>query len=361
MTGGGPAVSVIVPAHRCAVTLRKALEALRRSDLPGSQWELVVVDDASGDDTPAVATAYADRVVVLVGTHRGPAYARNRGAEVARGNVLAFVDADVCVHGDALRRMLALLTEHPDVGAVFGAYDTAPSAHGLVSRYANLVHHYVHVHGAGDAETFWAGCGAVRRHVFESVGGYDERRYTRPQIEDIELGHRIRDAGRRILLRPEIQCTHLKRWTLRSMIVASVRDRGVPWVELLLEDGTNARASALNVNTAEQRYTMLVGIAAIGVVISVIAGNVWWLLPSAALLAGALAGSVALLRWLWHQGGARLALAGVALRVLYYGLNGVSVAYGTARYFYNRGGTPRKARARSALRALQNEPPQVGC
>jgi hypothetical protein len=72
-----------------------------------------------------------------------------------------------------------------------------------VSQYRNLLHHFVHSQSAGEAETFWGGCGAIRRDVFIEAGRYDEWSYPRPQIEDVELGHRVRSLGHRIILRPD--------------------------------------------------------------------------------------------------------------------------------------------------------------
>ncbi len=342
-----PRATVVMPAHRCAATLRQAAGALHASDLPRERWELVVVDDASGDDTASVAESVADRVVRVARGPRGPAYARNRGVEAGAGDVLVFVDADVCVHADTLRRLLAALDAEPDVGAVFGAYDTRPSAPGLVSRYANLVHHRTHALHAGDAETFWAGCGAMRRTAFEAAGGFDERRYPRPQIEDVELGHRVRDLGWRILLRPDIQCTHLKRWTLGGFVTTNLRDRGVPWVRLLLEERGrgrgSARATALNLRPTEQVYTALVGLALAAGATAALARDARWLVPGGLALAAVLAGNLPLLRWLARVGGPRLALAGAPLRLLYYVTNGISVAWGTAAHV--RAGTHRRPRA----------------
>ncbi len=358
MSAGAPALTVVVPAHRCAATLAPALEALRASDLPREEWELVVVDDASGDATPDVAAARADRVIRLSGRAHGPAYARNRGAEAARGHVLVFVDADVCVHPDALRRMRDAFTAEPTLGAVFGAYDTAPPAPGLVSRYLNLTHHWVHARAAGPAETFWAGCGAVRRGVFEQAGGFDEARYPRPQIEDIELGHRIRDLGHRILLRPEIRGTHLKRWTLGSMIRVGVRDRGVPWVELLLGEGARGpRSTALNLGASEKLYTAMTGLAGVAVGASVAARDARWLWVAGGLLAAVLLGNAPLLAWLARQGRTPLLLAGAALRLLYYALNGVSVVWGTWRHVRMRRSPSRAPHVRAP--ALADGPPPV--
>ncbi|MCH8154520.1 MAG: glycosyltransferase, partial [Proteobacteria bacterium] len=116
------------------------------------------------------------------------ARARNRGALKASGEFLAFIDADVVVHDDTLARMVAAFGANPGVAGVFGCYDDSPDDSGFISQYKNLAHRYVHQDSHGEVPTFWSGCGAIRRSVFIEFGGFDEERYPRPAIEDIELG-----------------------------------------------------------------------------------------------------------------------------------------------------------------------------
>jgi GT2 family glycosyltransferase len=227
-------LSVVVPVHNGGEGLRLCLQALAASARPPD--EVIVVDDGSTDGSAALAAALAARVLTTSAGPRGPAHARNRGAEAATGEVLVFIDADVAVHADTLARMEALLAGEPNVAAVFGCYDDHPPAHNPASLYKNLLHHYVHQHGAREAGTFWSGCGAVRRAVFRAASGFDEG-YTRPSIEDIELGARLRQAGHRIRLCPEIQATHLKRWTLASLWRTDIFGRAVPWTRLILRQG----------------------------------------------------------------------------------------------------------------------------
>ncbi|HYW51033.1 MAG TPA: glycosyltransferase family 2 protein, partial [Gemmatimonadaceae bacterium] len=189
--GRVPRLAVIVPAYRCASTLRASLAGLLASDLPRHEWELVVIDDGSGDDTAAVAALHADRVVTIEDGPRGPAHARNTGAAATRAPLLVFIDADVVVAPATLRQLAVHLRDGSGTDAVFGAYDTTPADSGFVSQYRNLLHHRVHAQNAGIATTFWAGCGAVRRDAFDSVGQFDAMRYPRPQVEDIELGYRL--------------------------------------------------------------------------------------------------------------------------------------------------------------------------
>ena len=109
--------------------------------------------------------------VLRLADNAGPAAARNHGARHARGEILFFVDADVVVAPGAVEHVMRVLSRDPDVAAVFGSYDASPPQPSIVSQYRNLLHHFVHQEGNPEASTFWAGCGAVRRAVFEAVGG----------------------------------------------------------------------------------------------------------------------------------------------------------------------------------------------
>jgi glycosyltransferase involved in cell wall biosynthesis len=228
-------ISVIIPARQAALTLPACLKSLQACAEPGSDsppYECIVVDDASGDDTAATALQYGARLITLQ-TRCGPAAARNRGAAAARGDVLFFVDADVQVRQGTLARIARQLggSESPD--AVIGSYDDTPASRSFFSLYRNLLHHYVHQTSRQTAQTFWAGCGAIRRSAFAAVGGFSEA-YHQPSVEDIELGYRLREAGYRITLDKQLQVTHLKRWTFRSMISTDIRHRAIPWSRLLL-------------------------------------------------------------------------------------------------------------------------------
>lgn len=230
----GLRLSVIVPVHNGGEDLRRCLQGLAQSSRPAD--EIIVVDDGSTDGSAALAAAAGARVVTVSEGPRGPAFARNRGVEAASGNLLVFVDADVVVHTDTLARIEKVMGENADVGALFGSYDDNPPVRTAASLYKNLLHHHVHQNSRADAGTFWAGCGAVRRAAFQAVGGFDEG-YRRPSIEDIDLGVRLRAAGQRILLCADIQATHLKHWTLASLLRADIFARAVPWTRLILREG----------------------------------------------------------------------------------------------------------------------------
>jgi glycosyltransferase involved in cell wall biosynthesis len=324
-------LSVIIPAHNSARFLSESITALEASDLPRKEWELIVVDDASTDETSRIATA-ADKTTRTGDTARGPAFARNAGAKVAIGEVLVFVDADVAVHTDTLRLLRKRLDDDRGLVAVFGAYDETPVATSLVSRYRNLLHHYAHRQNAGEVPTFWAGCGAVRGDAFRGAGGFDQELYKRPQIEDVELGYRLSRRGR-ILLDPTIQATHYKTWHFFPMMRTDFRDRAIPWVQLLLAQRHERKEGAPSLGPRAMIATAVAGLAIGSLALAVV-----WLGEPAYLLAlGLFLLSVFLNRdfyvWLYHRGGSPLAFTAMPLHFVYLLLSAVAVPVGAALYF----------------------------
>lgn len=225
-------VSVVIPAHDAARFLDACLTRLAGSTV--APLECIVVDDGSRDDTAAVARRHGVTVLSTDG-RRGPAHARNLGARHARGDVLFFLDADVCVHPGTINTIASSFGADPTLDALIGSYDDAPDSADFLSQYKNLMHSFVHQNGRREASTFWSGCGAIRRDVFLEHSGFDES-YDRPAIEDIELGYRLVRAGRRVVLDPELTVKHLKRWTFWGLVKSDIVDRGIPWTELILRD-----------------------------------------------------------------------------------------------------------------------------
>jgi hypothetical protein len=325
---GDDFVSVVVPVRDGGAQLARCLDALLASDY--RPFELIVVDDGSTDGGASVEACRARGVeVVELSRSVGPAGARNRGAERASGRVLVFVDADVVVRPDTLSRFVVLFDVLPGFAAVFGSYDDEPAARGFVSQYKNLLHHFVHQQASELAETFWAGCGAVRRSAFEAVGGFDESRYTRPCVEDIELGGRLRRAGHKIMLDKALQVKHLKRWTLLSMLRADIFDRALPWSRLILGGG-GPLINDLNLRVRERACAALVAAAALLLALACFARA-----PYASPLAGASALALTtvfvlnfkLFRFLAARRGAAFAAASFPLLALYYFYGGAVFAF----------------------------------
>ncbi len=251
---GGMKISVIVPVYNAEWCLRDCLSALleNRNDA-----EILVVDDHSSDRSAEVAREMGVRVLVNP-RGRGPAAARNVGAENATGEILFFVDSDVRVHPDTVQHVIGSLDSNPEVAAVFGSYDTSPAAPNFLSQYKNLLHHYVHQISSENASTFWAGCGAIRHEIFRKAGGFSEEDYPHPSIEDIALGLKLKAAGHSIRLEKSLQVTHLKHWTPSNLLRADIFYRAVPWSRLILKSGI--LPNDLNLHTSQRVSAMMVWI-----------------------------------------------------------------------------------------------------
>ena len=329
-----PPLSVVIPVNNGGRDFGRCLRGLR--DSSWTDYELLVVDDGSTDDT--AERAGASGATVLRNSRKlGPAAARNAGALASGAPLIFFLDADVAVHPDAIARAMARFEADPGLAGLFGSYDDDPPAPGLVSRFRNLLHHYVHQSGsfvddARPAHTFWTGCGLIRRDVFLSSGGFDPQLYRRPAIEDIELGYRLARAGHRIVLARDVQATHLKRWTFVEMIRTDIFRRGVPWV--LLMKRSKVVETDLNVSKAQRACVVATGLGLLGTI-----GAIW--LPSLlALVPLSVLAIVGLnrdfYRFLARRRGVAFAVASTILHLIYYCCCGVSVVIAEALWLTSR-------------------------
>lgn len=320
-------LSIVVPVHNGGRQLASCLQALQASSY--HDFEVLVVDDCSTDGSPAVIRSHGARYLRTPG-RLGPAGARNLGAKAAQGNILVFVDADVQVPPGALAIMAEDFERDPQLQAVFGSYDQEPSAPGFFSHYKNLFHHYIHQTSSENAATFWAGCGAIRREVFEKIGGFQAERYARPAIEDIELGLRLVRDGHKILLDKRLQVKHLKHWTLLGMIKSDVRDRAVPWAQLILELGEMPRDLNL---TYSARFSVAGTLLLLPLILLLLrsghSAQGLVLLRSSVLVLAVLllALNYRVYRFFWKQRGLAFAVAAVLTHWLYYFYSGLTWAY----------------------------------
>jgi glycosyltransferase involved in cell wall biosynthesis len=317
---------VIVPVYNSSDDLKECLAALAESY--HRDFEVLVVDDGSTEPVAPLADQYGFGYLRIDGPS-GPARARNRGVERVTGKYVVFIDADVCVHRDTLARIEEAFRTDPTIDAVIGSYDEAPARQNFLSQYKNLFHHYVHQKCDGRIATFWSGCGAMRRDLFLAFGGFDEERYRRPAIEDIELGTWMSAAGYKIVLDRRIKGKHLKRWTLRSILTSDIFDRGIPWTQLMLRAG--AVANTLNVKPSQRISVVLAYLT----VLSALAA-VWW--PSLWIAPPALASAVTVLnfdfyRYLTLRSGLWFTIRVLPMHWLYFWYCGLSVALGLLLHY----------------------------
>ncbi|WOI56630.1 glycosyltransferase family 2 protein [Palleronia sp. LCG004] len=303
-----PPIAVVVPAHQAEGEIGDCIAAILASGF--TREEILVVDDGSRDRTGEIARGAGVRVL-RNDTALRPARARNAGVAATASDIVVFVDADVLIAPGARNRIVRFFADHPDHVAIFGSYDAAPPARQrAVSRYRNILHHWVHQTSRPEAATFWTGFGAVRRAGFDAAGGLDP---DWEDIEDVELGLRMRAAGGRILLDRDLLATHLKDWTIRGMMRTDRRGRAVPWTRLLRSGRTGT--GDLNLTGPRRFSAPLVALLPF----ALLAGIVWtpalWI--ALALFAGYLALNARLFAYLARVAGPGLALRSVAYHALH--------------------------------------------
>lgn len=314
-------LSAIMPVYNGREFLDRSLPPLIAMRQRGELAEVIIVDDGSTDDTAVVAKRWgAD--VLAVGGRLGPGGARNRAARAAKGEVLWFVDADVVAHEDAPRQIQAAFAQTRAI-AVFGSYDDSPSAAGFFSQYKNLVHHFHHRRGPRDAATFWSGCGAVTARAFLDVGGFDAATFPTPSVEDIDLGHRLRLAGGRIVLWPTLQGTHLKAWRLLGLLRTDILGRAVPWSRLMLRGG--GLIDELNVARDERIRALVAGLFLLCAALAWLPAISWHVVASAFVLA--LAVNAQLFALFRRRRGIAFALAAMLFHQFYYAYSGAAFVY----------------------------------
>jgi GT2 family glycosyltransferase len=208
-----PLVSVVVPTRERPAHLRRTLAALFRLDYPRDRYEVIVVADGD-NSTEAIAAGFDVRV--LTQASRGQAAARNRAAEAARGELLAFTDDDCTPAPDWLSRIVGVSRTAPEA-AVGGRTLTAfpGNAFSAASQeIVRLVYAYYN-DGPRGARFFASNNLAVPAERFRAVGGFDEQFST---AEDREFCDRWLQLGGQLVYCPDALVMHANRVTLGGFL-----------------------------------------------------------------------------------------------------------------------------------------------
>ncbi|MFI9841663.1 glycosyltransferase family 2 protein [Nonomuraea sp. NPDC051941] len=235
-------VSLIVPCYNAARTLRLCLESALSQTRPPD--EIVVVDDASGDGSPAIAEELGCRVVRLP-ENRGVSAARNAGVESTTGDVIFFLDSDVALRPDAVAGAVRILEEDPGVGCVHGVYDTEPLIDDGPVEWYRLLHqvHWRRRH-LGEVNSVVFALAAIRRSVWLEAGRLDEGLR---DSEDVEYSSRLA-VRTRILLTDAVMGRHDEGHRFLPVLAEQWR-RALPLIPLALATARRGAARPENANS----------------------------------------------------------------------------------------------------------------
>ena len=258
-----PTVSFVIPVRNDARRLERCLASIRHNTYPTELVETVVIDNGSTDDS--VAVARAGGAVTLVDPAARVAELRNAGAKIARGQILAFVDAD-----HEIGRMwidTAVDALGGDGVQAAGAPCHAPADGTWVQR----MDHGMRLHQPGRRDVDWLGSGnlAVPAKTFHELGGFDVRLET---CEDVDFCRRLRDSGGRIVADDRMENTHFgDPETLRALFVGE-----------LWRGRDNLRVSVRGPVSARELPSIVIPIVDLGLVAATIVGVAaarvigWW-------------------------------------------------------------------------------------
>jgi lipopolysaccharide/colanic/teichoic acid biosynthesis glycosyltransferase/glycosyltransferase involved in cell wall biosynthesis len=205
-------LSIIVPAHNAEQTMARCLKALACQTIPQAAYEVIVVDDGSTDRTAEIACQYGARLAQR--PNAGPAAARNRGAEVARGEILLFTDADCAPAPDWIERMTEPFRDS-EIAGTKGVYRTRQNE--LVARFVQLEYEdkYARMRHQDRIDFVDSYSAAYRRETFLANGGFDPL-FPTASVEDQEFSFRLARKGYRLVFVPQAAVYHLHDTTLRQ-------------------------------------------------------------------------------------------------------------------------------------------------
>ncbi|MCF6285563.1 MAG: glycosyltransferase family 2 protein, partial [Candidatus Hydrogenedentes bacterium] len=213
-------VSVVIPAYNQADLLIRLLDSLAAmTDTP--VWEVIIVDDASTDNTRRAVEAWLQAQQDIRGCYlcqqhnQGPGAARNRGLEAAQGNVVAFTDTDCAVSPDWLTALVAPLADDEQIAGVGGTVLPC-NPDNPFARYNTLNHTLEPITSPDYAIPYLVTCnGCYRRDALLSVGGFPTD-IQRPGGEDIAASIALYKQGYRFAFAPDATIQHDYRDTWRS-------------------------------------------------------------------------------------------------------------------------------------------------
>jgi peptidoglycan/xylan/chitin deacetylase (PgdA/CDA1 family)/GT2 family glycosyltransferase len=192
---GLPSVSVVIPAYNEETYLPSCLESIRKQDYPG-EYEVIVADNASTDNTAKIGLDWGAKVVYE--SKRSPACARQKGAEAAAGEIIAFIDADTQAPACWLSTIVSRFVREPRMVVISGPYAYCDAGRiAKLASYGNFISIIIDqlfrkAFNKGGA--IW-GCNfAVRRSALLEVGGFDTS--IKFYGEEYELSLRLKRAGK---------------------------------------------------------------------------------------------------------------------------------------------------------------------
>jgi GT2 family glycosyltransferase len=234
-------VSIIIPNYNGLRFLPTCLDALRAQTYPREHTEIVLVDDASTDNSVAFVTEYYPEVkIVQLARNSGLAVGCNAGAQAAAGELLVMLNNDTEVEPGWLAALVEAASANPQAGAIaskmllFDRRDTLHNAGDLMGADGIPRNRGVWERDTGQYDTqpqIFGGCGGgvmYRRAAWEQAGGFDERLFM--YLEDVDLAWRLQLLGWGAVFAPAARLYHHLSATGGGVLASYYVGRNTIWV-----------------------------------------------------------------------------------------------------------------------------------
>ena len=204
-----PYLSVVIPAYNSEATIEDSLKSVRQSSC--RDYELIVVDCGSRDETTSIAKKYADKIIELA-ENDGRSHARSRGIKNSNAEIIVNIDSDVVIRPDTLTKINGCFSQHPEIDAITGMLSKDHPYQNFFSQYKNLYMHYIFSKLPERVTFLYGSIHAIRKNAIQV---YDSDIET---ADDTALGQKLLSCGKRIAFLKDLEVIHLKRYNLFSFI-----------------------------------------------------------------------------------------------------------------------------------------------
>lgn len=208
--------SIIIPTYKRQPRLRALLESLVQQTFNHDRWEVIIVDDQSGENLKPLIESFSEKLCVhcITSQVKGRPGARNTGVRKALGKTLVFLDDDLTVHTSFLEELEIAHKERPGclvVGKIVSGDDDRNLWVRIINRRFDL--HQKHLKKNPKDLPFYCvttGNLSIDKDIFNSVGGFDEQLFQKVACEDFDFGKRCHDAGIKIIYNPNSIAKHFE-------------------------------------------------------------------------------------------------------------------------------------------------------
>jgi len=240
-------ISIIIPNYNGSRTIGKCLESIFA--FKDDDQEVIVVDDCSEDSSLDIIRKYPCRLIQLE-KHAGASAARNAGAFNSKGEVLFFIDADCLLKENTLSIIQNHLSAQPPGVVIGGTYTPVPQDPGFFNQFQSAFINYFETKNSGNPDYLATHALVINAETFRKFGGFKENFL--PILEDIEFCHRLRRAGYRLVMDPDLQVRHIFNHSCMRSIQNAVKKTRY-WIvyslvnrDLFADSGTASREIKLS-------------------------------------------------------------------------------------------------------------------